>query len=105
MDSASPTILERLERLERQVVEMRFSDRIVGTDYVAELLDISVAAAIRGCFGTGKIPRARKKPIGYHKSDVDKFFRQMTKSIPETAAEIRAKTKTRRRSIIKTAGK
>jgi hypothetical protein len=97
------SILARLERLERLVVEMDLPDcAIVGADYVAKLFNCPKDAVVRGRFLTNAIPRIRLKPVGFRKGDVHRVLRELKMPVQERAAEIMANAKTRRRrSIIK----
>ena len=101
MTVAEMTIEQRLERVERLIIETRLpGDQIVGAKYVAELFDCSEESVIRKRFGTDKIPRVREKPVGFRKADVHRVLREITKPAAEVAAEKLAKAKTRKRSII-----
>ena len=62
---------------------------VVGVDYVSYRFMCSESAVVRGRFETYKIPRLRKKPLAFVKSDVDAVWMTLNKSISEIAAKLR----------------
>lgn len=64
---------------------------IVGADYVSYRFGCSQDAVIRGRFETDRIPKIRKKPIGFRKSDVDAVWQNLNVSTSDKAAELRHK--------------
>ena len=96
-------ILERLERLERFVVETRLPDySIVGAEYVAKLFDCSPEAVVRGRFGTDAIMRVRNNPAGFRKADVHRVLKNLSKTAEEIAAAERGKARSvkRRKTLV-----
>ncbi|MET0753612.1 MAG: hypothetical protein ABWZ66_09570 [Pyrinomonadaceae bacterium] len=75
----------------------------VGKDYVAYRFLCSEEAVLRGRAGTHRLrtKRVSDKPLKWIKSDVDAAWREHTKSVPEKAAEERAKARqVKKRSIV-----
>ena len=93
-----------LEKLEQIAAERFLPDyAIVGADYVARLFNCSERAVVDGRFGTERIPRCRKSPVGFRKSDVHKVLRETSRSVREKAVEEMRKpklVKRRKRSVI-----
>lgn len=101
-------ILGELEKL-KQTVESIRSDftisqvtyfenlqpmAVVGVDYVSYRFACSENAVVRGRFETYKIPRLRRKPLAFIKSDVDSVWMSLNTSVSELAAKLRqSKTK------------
>ncbi len=103
-------LLERLAALESEVAELKADNRfaglspnsIVGKDYVAQLFGCSETAVLRGRCGTQGLKPVRFKPLGYLKSQVDRWHREYTKSARDIASEAirEARPEKRRKSVI-----
>jgi hypothetical protein len=92
---------ERVEQLERLVGEVHLSDdAIVGADYVARQFGCSPEAVVRGRFGTDRIKRIRRKPLGFRKGDVHKALKQLAQKPVIDDFVLKARV-VRRKSIIK----
>lgn len=111
MTDFEETILERLNFLEREVAQLKTAnpagefdalpdESVVGKDYVAYRFGITERAVLRGEGGTHRIRRVSKKPLKFIKSEVDKAWREKTKTPKEKAAALREKTKKRRYSVV-----
>ncbi len=62
---------------------------VVGVDYISYRFGCSENAVVRGRFETYKIPRLRKKPLAFIKSDVDAVWMSLNKPTSEIAAKLR----------------
>lgn len=62
---------------------------VVGADYVSYRFMCSENAVVRGRFETYRIPRLRKKPLAFLKSDVDAIWMTLNRTITEKAAKLR----------------
>jgi hypothetical protein len=105
-------VTEQLQKMQKQIeslaAEVRFlksfgnvpDTRMVGADYVAQVFDISEEAVVRGRYDTDKLRRARTKPVGFIKSEVDALHRELhvkTKTERALEAERRANTRKNRK--------
>lgn len=62
---------------------------VVGVDYVSYRFACSESAVVRGRFETYKIPRLRKKPLAFVKSDVDAIWMKLNRTVTDKAAKLR----------------
>jgi hypothetical protein len=72
-------------------------DDIVGVDYFALRSGLSEKTIRNGKAGTRRVPKARRRPLGWLRKDVDAFLTPAPKETPAQRADRLVEMKGRRR--------